>query len=93
MANKKLNVYYHGLHVGTFAEMQYQLVSKSISLAICSRRARLRQQHFRYARVRILPEAFCRIGKQFPIREQNCIGYSQSAYNHLTQFSLSTLPA
>ena len=31
MANKKLNVYYHGLHVGTFAEMQYQLAQKRYS--------------------------------------------------------------
>ena len=31
MANKKLNVYYHGLHVGTLAEMQHQLVQKRYS--------------------------------------------------------------
>ena len=31
MANKKLDVYYHGLHVGTLAEMQYQLVQKRYS--------------------------------------------------------------
>ena len=30
MANKKLDVYYHGLHVGTLAEMQHQLVQKKI---------------------------------------------------------------
>ena len=48
--------------------LQIMVMEQRMCLGTFSQPARSFTTYFLFARVRILPEAFCRIGKQFPIR-------------------------